>query len=521
MSAKDGDKPGGPIERLGRRLLERLGLSDDKREEAQQPQDELTSLARRLAAGAGIVTALLTVLGITGGQLDRVLRNDPLLSLIAIGLLGLGIIMGIAVSEVRRSIPTGQLVFVLLTGLAFVVLAASTVYLTLQGSNPLDRLDVLGGLVVAFVSLWVILLRVVKPRAIALAAGVLLFLAGLVVLSVVSVTSKATKERPRVTGMLARNAAGWMLEGRVSAQGLTRREHILIVVEGVDSGFPLAVNRAGREYDNKLVRPKEVSADDYHQTLMLTRVGPDSEGKIDIPIKTPISVGVYERVRIAAWLVTERYTNDVKRFEQGQAKLEESLDQIYEKWETASEADRPRFAQEWYVAKQKLDELLADKNEKLDMASRCAEEKLDRTCLVFMLPHSSTRPALTLTPSSDQNRIRLRVRASDMNPYDVVEARMMANRRRVWLARLPPTASGKVDDTVTLAVGPPTHSPTHICAVARILRRPSPKPTSQNIPKPVAVSAPAKRKPSALNNRCGVSWQPWELATAELILPDP
>jgi hypothetical protein len=284
---------------------------------------------------------------------------------------------------------------------------------------------------------------------------------------------------------------------------------------------PLAHNRAGREYDKNRVTPKKVSTEDYYQILMLARVGPDPEGKVDIPIKTPVSVGLYERVRIAAWLVTEQYIHDVKRFEKDYANRRNSLEQAYQKWEVASEANRPKLAQEWRAAKNGLDELIASNREKLDMTSRCAEEKLDRTCLVVMLPRFSTRPALALTPLGNQDRVKLRVRSRDMNPDDVVEARIMVDRRRLWLARLSPTAIGEVDETVTLAVGRRPRTSMHICAVARILNRPSPKPPSPSTSESLVASTPSKNKPKKLNTRCGVPWQPWDLTILELTLPDP
>lgn len=523
MSAVRDDTPaGGYLERLGHRLLRRLGLSEHVGsehvgEEARKSDgDGLTSLARRLAAGAGVVTALLTLLGITGGQLDRVLRNDPLLSLIAIGLLGLGILMGIAVSDMSAAVRTDQVIPILVLGLTFVVLAATAVYLTLQASNPILLIVVFAFLAGTLLALWRVLRRVINARAIALSAGVLLFLAGIVVLSVVSVASKATKERPRVTGTLIRNAAGWMLEGRVSAQGLTRREHILIVVEGVSSTVPLAAGRAGREYNQSLVQSKNAATDDYDQTLTFTRVGPDSEGKVDVPVKASVSIGSYERVRIAAWLFTERYTKDLKRYEKKYDQLWAQLQDAYQKWEMASEKDRPKLVDHYWEVRKTLDQHIADNSDKIEMASRCAEEKPDRTCLVFTLPQSSTRPVLAMTPSGNHDHVRLRVRTGDLNPDDVVEVRMMANRRRIWLARLSPMA-GKVDETVTLAIDPPTH----ICAVARILRRPIPKAPSPNESRSLAVSSHAPKKSSKPTLRCGVRWQPWNLATDELSLLDP
>jgi hypothetical protein len=424
--------------------------------------------------------------------------------------------MGIAVSDMSAAVRTDQVILILVLGLTFVVLAATAVYLTLQASNLVLRIVVFALLTGTLLLLWRVLRHVINARAIALSAGVLLFLAGIVVLSVVSVASKATKERPRVTGTLIRNGAGWIVEGRVSAQGLTRREHILIVVEGVSSTVPLAAGRAGREYNQNLVQSKKAATDDYDQTLMFTRVGPDPEGKVDIPVKASVSIGSYERVRIAAWLVTERYTKDLKRYEKKYVEVRAQLQDAYQNWEKAAETDRPKLAGQYWEVRKKLDEHVAANSDKIEMASRCAEEKLDRTCLVFTVPQSSTRPVLALTPSGDQDRVRLRVRAGDVNPDDVVEVRMMANRRRIWLARLSPTA-GKVDETVTLVVDPPTH----ICAVARILRRPIPKAPSPNESKSLAVSSHAPKKPSKPTLRCGVRWQPWNLATAELSLLDP
>jgi hypothetical protein len=506
-----------------------LGVPNTPHTPPRSPEDGVTPLGRRLAAGAAIATGLLAALGITGGQLDRLLRNEPGWTLLALALIGVGVLTGVAIVELQRPLALRPAVIAIVAGAAVLALVGAAAYRSLVEDS---RLLVLG-LLVAAVLAAAVAIAVIGPtmsmRATALIGGLALFLSGLVILSVVSVMGKSSKERPRVSGSIVREESGWLLDAHVSAQGFSRRDQMLIMVEGLNYTEPLAGRRAGRMYDPTLLASKQ-PGNDFLQTLALARVGPDSDGKIDAPIKLPISLGLYDRVRVAAFLETKQYISLLE--ERGLA-----LDQLQDAQTQAADpqpvgGETLRSAQE--RAEHALD-VAAKKFQDVDtrlrqlVSDRCEAKERDRTCIVLTLPERTVRPLVTIGSGEAANTVSVRVRVADVSPDDVVDVQVSTKTGVVWAAHLSAASSGALDESVKV----PLPASGRVCAAARILEAPAlaaAYSTGQSVmsPEPSATPQQAPRGPDGrdqgagtLNMGCPARTVDWQVATAELVLPAP
>lgn len=333
----------------------------------------------------------------------------------------------------------------------------------------------------------------VTGQALLLIAGSAVFLTSIAGLSVLAVHSKSAKDRPRVEAELIRSDGAWVLKGRVSARGLTSREHLLIAIEGMNFLVPLEGRRTGRLADPvqaDRARGEKPFENDFFQTVLLLRVGPDADGQVDVPITAPISFGVYDRVRVAARLETEASERALHQESQLYEQLFRAQDELAAGQESSPEIDDVEKA---------LDELHNRYPELLD-DSRCSLELRERSCLTIALPQPAVRPSLALAPAPSAGTVTLNVKASDLGADDVVEVQLSVEEKIVYRSRMSSGASGNIDDTASIAVGT---KPAHVCAMGRILRGPALAETDQQ-----EGFMPADCPPAAA----------WALAWSELYL---
>ncbi len=302
----------------------------------------------------------------------------------------------------------------------------------------------------------------VTGQALLLIAGSAVFLASIAGLSVLAVQSKSAKDRPRVEAELIRSDGAWVLKGRVSARGLTSREHLLIAIEGVNFLVPLEERRTGRLADPvqaDRARDEKPPENDFFQTVLLLRVGPDADGEVDVPITAPISYGLYDRVRVAARLETEASERALHHESQLYEQLFRAQDELAAGQPASSKIDDLEKA---------LDELHDSHPELLD-DSRCSLELRERSCLTIALPQPAVRPSLALAPAPSPGTVTVNVKASDLGADDVVDVQLSVEGRIVYRSRMSSGASGNIDEAASIAVGP---GPAHVCAMGRIVRGP-------------------------------------------------
>jgi hypothetical protein len=117
--------------------------------------------------------------------------------------------------------------------------------------------------------------------------GLELILAGLVIAAVTGIGSASKIERPEVSAQLV--DGGRRLTGTVAAGNLTADARFVTIVQGVaHGGQPATLERAD--------------------------IGPDGDGKVELPIDMRVPAGLYDELRIAAW------SDDRLESEEGPAK---------------------------------------------------------------------------------------------------------------------------------------------------------------------------------------------------------
>ena len=435
-------------------------------------------LAGRLAKGAAVVTALLATYGVTGGQLDRLLRNEALPALVASALLGVSIGLGILLTDDTRDYSRREASL----AIGLLALAVGAFYLADRYDGDLPAALHVVLVVAAFlagVGVVVVLLKNLSGRSFILVLAVVLFFVGCGLLSWLSVTTKSTKERPRIQGQLVAVDDHYRLHGHVHAQGLTNREVVVVSVEGLNKVVPLAYGRVGRSYGQPLqgIPSNRLPNLDYYQTLWLTRSGPDADGAVDIRVQTEVDVGLYERVRISARIATESglaamQTNARLQLAMRRAgKASGCTDAVAPAPCRKTGRDRSPEVRAYDVAAAAYDRFHSAHKEAVDFSRPCDETARERACLVFTMPGTPRRPVLTLS-ATPQGTVSMTVQAWSMNPDDLVGVTLTAGGRTTWRGLLAPDVHGHVKLVERLKPG----AHTRVCAQAVAV--PAPFPTA-------------------------------------------
>jgi hypothetical protein len=317
--------------------------------------DASLGVGKWLAGGLAFFTTLFTLIGATGGALERILRNEPGEATFYFALMGVGIASGVVLAAIpNKKVHRGE---VMLVAVGVVLIASAFV---------LPSISARGGVVLALVSVlllaalvswarrtldfrfgsrnrgnagWILgaaglillgiflvptwsaalalagvlalavaiayVLRDHEPRlrGLVVAGGFVVFFVGMAGLFQLAVESTSAKDRPSVTAKFITVDGSVFIEATAKASGLRSDEHVLFEVEGLSLNEPLARHVAG------LARAEPVDerepGSDYAQTVYLSRTGPDENGEVDLSVLAPVSVGLYERMRVSAYLIQD------------------------------------------------------------------------------------------------------------------------------------------------------------------------------------------------------------------------
>lgn len=463
--------------------------------------DAAKELAKRLAAGGALLTGLFALLGITGSQLDRLLRNEPGGAVTMLGLIAFGVLAGITVATAGDDLEYRH-VFAAAAAAALVTIVFVMGYTIWRGDAHVALFWLLPSVCLLLLAVGTVtVVSWGSPRGLVVLVGTAALLAGLGGVGVLAIDSKAAKDRPAIEATLVRDGSGWVMEAQVTARGLTSREHIVVHVQGLSALEPFDGRRAGRWQDIggvADVRNGIPPGNDFHQTILFTHIGPDIDGSIDTTVRSPVSVGLYERVRVSARLATQRYTS----LRNDRAELESEL-------RSAEDADDARIVE----LAEELREFDDEHREELDTNTYCDELRVELSCVVIAMPQGAVRPALTLAQDPEAGSITVRVRADDVNPDDVVEV-LAGHPDDVRLrSLLSAGATGAIDETLPIPVGAGSG---RLCAVARIVELPAVRLDRADVGH-LIPGAPAGHLEAA----CPTDGPQWSRAYVEMMLGDP
>jgi hypothetical protein len=139
-----------------------------------------------------------------------------------------------------------------------------------------------------------------RARRMLLIAAVLL-VGGLVWLDQAASQSVADNQRPKVTASFKTADGTTILTGTATASGVRNDEHVEVRVWGRSAGEPLddQLFRTGHPTPTGgAAEPPETPQ--YSQLLLGLRSGPDQEGKVKLPFEVPVGNGLYEQLDVYA-----------------------------------------------------------------------------------------------------------------------------------------------------------------------------------------------------------------------------
>ena len=171
----------------------------------------------------------------------------------------------------------------------------------------------------------------VNLGAFLLVVGFIAFGTGVAQFFRLTIEDTSGKDRPVVTAELEATDNGIVLNASVSAAGLRSDEHVEILVQGLNSRTELSDVVAGpgpRQRDDVPNYSDQSTEFDSPQRLYLSRVGGDRNGNVNATFAVPISVGLYERVRIVATVTSQTGSQDENQRildEQEKADLEKEV----------------------------------------------------------------------------------------------------------------------------------------------------------------------------------------------------
>jgi hypothetical protein len=208
----------------------------------------LDAAATWLVGSFSVVTAVLVGLGATGGSLERMLRNQPVQSKFAF----LSLALAIGLAGIAKTFFLHDPQFPRLTRCGW---TSSRRFLeTLVGGSQQSlqrRLLILGGLAFAL---------------------------GIFLATDAAVASPSDQEKPSITASFELGET-LTLTGSVKATSLPSAEEVHVIVNGLMT----------------------LGNDDVSfKRLYESRSGPNAAGTVELQLKVPISVGIFERVAIVA-----------------------------------------------------------------------------------------------------------------------------------------------------------------------------------------------------------------------------
>jgi len=548
----------------------------------------MAGLGKWLAGGIGIVTAATAAVGIGSGDLERVLRNQTAQAMLYLLLVAVGIGSGVIVWQTAGSggdddeptvgglalggialgasalalalfwpslvsmsparwlaVGLGAVLligaFVLLlvrtpsghgddgrhdltTFLAttFIVLASGVLLLALYVNSPRAGV-VVAGVLVAIVALsWVGWPLRFSVSAVLVTVGFVAFSVGLSGFFALAVENTSAKDRPTINASLSVGGDGGLsLDVGVVAAGLRSDEHVLVTIEGLHSEVSLSDVRAGRgESAYRLT-----SFGDSAQPLHLSRTGPDQEGSVNLAMVVPVSPGLYERLRVNAFLVSagsddilgqiEELDRSVAQEQADRAEFDKAngigaippdirnarlaIDDAYlkgdldddhysrllvERSAKDSELYDEQLGKDVLEARNAYDQAVqAERNRLLEVLEkevvqdvRCAVGAQARGCVIILVPETPVLPLISAAPTriDDEWNAEVTVEMASMSAEDVVVLAVSTRRsgdsafEQTYAAQLPPNRIGVLATSIVLPLAPDI---AQVCVTAMALNR--------------------------------------------------
>ncbi len=391
---------------------------------------------------------------------------------------------------------------------AMILIALGVLLIALYTTSMRAGVVIVGLLVAAIALAWVGWPLEFTTSSILVSIGFMAFFVGLSGFFALAVDNTSAKDRPTINASLSvGDTGGLTLQVGVVASGLRTDEHVLLTVEGLNSEIPLSDVRAGRGESVYRV----TSFGDSAQPLHLSRTGPDKEGAVDLNTVVAVSPGLYERIRINAFLVSAG-SNDVlgqleqldRRVAQDRAdrvEYDESvgasaipedlqrarglLDEQYrsgdldqdqydrllkERAARSSELYDERVGVEELEARNKLDqETQAERSRLLEVLEteivqdvRCSVGAQARGCVIILIPESPVLPLISATArkGDDGWMADVGVDMAAMSAEDVVVLEVSTRRSvdeafvQIYAARLPANRIGALVASMSLPLAP-------------------------------------------------------------------
>lgn len=202
--------------------------------------DKVADLAKWSAAGFGMLTALLTFLGIQDGMLTRVFFEDPTAALWSFILIGLGVVLAFVALALHAATPA-RLLWVALAGLVVGGVTAALLK-NIDATEVTTKLLWLTGALLALVVVALVLVPIKAPLpVVVLLVATISTSCGLYAAAKISVEVKSAPEtmkvRVRLTGTGGTQSLQIALSGSKQSDG---------VVEVVASSTPMSTGRRPR-----------------------------------------------------------------------------------------------------------------------------------------------------------------------------------------------------------------------------------------------------------------------------------
>jgi hypothetical protein len=344
--------------------------------------------------------------------------------------------------------------------------------------------------------------------AVLVTIGFVAFSVGLSGFFALAVENTSAKDRPTINASLSiGDSGGLSLDVGVVAAGLRSDEHVLVTIEGLHSEVSLSDVRAGRgESAYRLT-----SFGDSAQPLHLSRTGPDQEGSVNLAMVVPVSPGLYERLRVNAFLVSagsddilgqiEELDRSVAQKQADRAEYDKdnsigeippdirkarlAIDDAYLKGDLDDEhyarllVERSSKDAELYDD-QLGDEVLearnaedqsvqAERNRLLEVLEkevvqdvRCAVGAQARGCVIILVPETPVLPLISAAPTrvDDEWNAEVTVDMASMSAEDVVVLTVSTRRsndevfEQTYAAQFPPNRLGVLTTSIVLPLSP-------------------------------------------------------------------
>ena len=248
------------------------------------------AIAKWVAGGFILASGVLTFIGAEGGELDRIMRDNPVQAVAVFVLIGVAVAGGVvapAVSDLVR-VPLGVVVVVVGIAVAIGILWLHPGRTLAVGNASLIAVAIGMLLLIAAYLVWD---TGASLKLSVIFLSVVLFALGMFGAFSVAVEAKTAKDRPNISLAFEGDDSSPTLQVTVKAAGLRTDEHIALTVRGF-----------GSRLSNREDIPARFECGDRCVLLHAYRVGGDSAGVVDKAIDLPITVGDFSRFEVQGFV---------------------------------------------------------------------------------------------------------------------------------------------------------------------------------------------------------------------------